>query len=42
VEHPFTILNLAPGLIPLIIFWVEHRVVQRMRAEYPEVAAVTS
>jgi integral membrane protein len=33
---PFTILNLAAGLIPLIIFWVERRVVQRMRAEHPE------
>jgi integral membrane protein len=33
---PFTILNLAAGLIPLIIFWVERRVVQRMREDYPE------
>jgi integral membrane protein len=33
---PFTLLNLAAGLVPLIIFWVERRVVQRMRAEHPE------
>jgi integral membrane protein len=33
---PFTLLNLAAGLIPLIIFWVERRVVERMRAEHPE------
>jgi integral membrane protein len=35
---PFTVLNLAAGLIPLIIFWVERRVVHRMRTEYPELA----
>ncbi len=34
----FTILCLAAGLIPLIIFWVEHAVTTRMRAEYPELA----
>jgi integral membrane protein len=39
---PFTILNLAAGLIPLIIFWVERRVVQRIRADYPELAASPS
>jgi integral membrane protein len=33
---PFTLLNLVAGLIPLIIFWVERRVVERMRAEHPE------
>ena len=33
---PFTVLSLAAGLIPLIIFWVERRVVHRMRAEHPE------
>ena len=36
---PFTVLNLAAGLIPLIIFWVERRVAQRMRVEYPELAS---
>ena len=35
----FTILALAAGLIPLLIFWVEHRVTQRLRAEHPELAA---
>ncbi|MFN8192214.1 MAG: DUF3817 domain-containing protein [Nocardioidaceae bacterium] len=35
----FTIVALAAGLIPLLIFWVEHRVVQRLRAEHPELAA---
>jgi integral membrane protein len=33
---PFTLLTLAAGLIPLIIFWVERRVVARVRAEHPE------
>ena len=32
----FTILALAAGLIPLLIFWVEHKVSQRFRAEHPE------
>ena len=36
---PFTVLALAAGLIPLVIFWVEHRVATRMRAEHPELAA---
>jgi integral membrane protein len=35
---PFTILCLAAGLIPLIIFWVERTVTSRMRAEHPELA----
>lgn len=34
----FTLVALAAGLIPLLIFWVEHRVTQRMRAEHPELA----
>jgi integral membrane protein len=33
----FTILALAAGLIPLLIFWVEHKVTQKVRAENPEV-----
>lgn len=33
---PFSILALLAGLIPILIFWVEHRVTQRMRAEHPE------
>ena len=32
----FTILALAAGLIPLLIFWVEHRVAHRFKAEHPE------
>ena len=32
----FTILALAAGLIPLLIFWVEHRVAQRFKVEHPE------
>ncbi|MEO6512398.1 MAG: DUF3817 domain-containing protein [Nocardioides sp.] len=35
---PFTMLALAAGLIPLVIFWVERSVVRRMRAEHPELA----
>jgi integral membrane protein len=35
---PFTVLTLAAGLIPLIIFWVERRVVAKVRAEHPELA----
>jgi integral membrane protein len=34
----FTVLALVAGLIPLLIFWVEHRVTQRIRAEHPELA----
>ncbi len=36
----FTILALVAGLIPLLIFWVEHRVVQKLRAENPDLAPV--
>jgi integral membrane protein len=32
----FTLLVLAAGLIPLLIFWVEHWVMQRLRADHPE------
>lgn len=35
---PFTLLVLAAGLIPLIIFWVERAVVAKMRAEHAELA----
>ena len=34
----FTVVALAAGLIPLLIFWVEHRVTTRLRAEHPELA----
>ena len=36
---PFTVLALAAGLIPLVIFWVERSVVQRMREQHPELSA---
>ena len=35
---PFTGLVLLAGLIPILIFWVEHRVTQRVRVEHPELA----
>ena len=35
----FTLLMLVAGLIPLLIFWVEHRVVQRTRVEHPELVS---
>ena len=36
----FTILALVAGLVPLLIFWVEHRVVQKLKAENPELVGV--
>jgi integral membrane protein len=36
----FTIVALAAGLIPLLIFWVEHRVVQKLKAENPDLDPV--
>jgi hypothetical protein len=36
---PFTGLVLLAGLIPILIFWVEHRATQKVRAEHPELAA---
>jgi hypothetical protein len=33
---------LVAGLVPLLIFWVEHRVTQRMRTEHPELATAGS
>jgi integral membrane protein len=32
----FTLLMLVAGLVPLLIFWVEHKVVARVRAEHPD------
>ncbi|MGA8258550.1 MAG: DUF3817 domain-containing protein [Nocardioides sp.] len=34
----FTLLMLVAGLVPLLIFWVERRVVQLVHAETPELA----
>jgi integral membrane protein len=36
---PFTGLVLLAGLIPILIFWVEHRVTQRVRADRPDLVA---
>jgi len=36
----FTILALAAGLIPLLIFWVEHRVMEKLRVEHPELVGM--
>jgi integral membrane protein len=35
----FTLLMLVAGLVPLLIFWVEHRVAQKVRDENPELVA---
>jgi integral membrane protein len=35
---PFALLVMVAGLIPLVIFWVEHVVTRRIRAEHPELA----
>lgn len=32
----FTVLMLVAGLVPLLIFWVEHRVTHKVRTENPE------
>ncbi|WP_426247223.1 DUF3817 domain-containing protein [Nocardioides sp. LHG3406-4] len=32
----FLVVMLLAGLIPLLIFWVEHRVASRLRTEHPE------
>ena len=35
---PFALLVVISGLIPLVIFWVEHVVTRRIREEHPELA----
>lgn len=35
----FTVLVLAAGLVPLLIFWVEHQVTRKLRAEHPELVS---
>ena len=37
----FTVLMLVAGLVPLLIFWVEHRVNELVRAEHPELVGPT-
>jgi integral membrane protein len=36
---PSFLLMLVAGLVPGLIFWVEHRAAQRLRADHPELAA---
>ena len=35
---PFALLVMIAGLVPLVIFWVEHVVTRRIREEHPELA----
>ena len=35
----FTLLMLVAGLVPLLIFWVEHKESQKVHAENPELVA---
>ena len=35
----FTVLVLVAGLVPLLIFWVERKVRERLRAENPELVS---
>ncbi len=39
-SFPFTVLVLLAGLVPILIFWVERRVTQRVRREHPELLTV--
>lgn len=34
----YLLLMLVAGLIPVLIFWVEHKVASRLKAEHPELA----
>jgi integral membrane protein len=36
---PFAVLVLAAGVLPILIFFVEHEVTRRIRQEHPELAA---
>lgn len=36
---PSFLLMLIAGLVPGLIFWVEHRAVRRMRADHPELVS---
>ena len=38
----FTVLVLAAGLVPLLIFWVEHRVTEKLREENPELVPASA
>ena len=39
---PFSALVLLAGLIPILIFWVEHQVNVRVRRDHPEMVASSS
>jgi integral membrane protein len=36
----FTIVALVAGLVPLLIFWVEHQVMRKLKAENPDLEPV--
>jgi integral membrane protein len=38
-SFPFTLLVLLAGLVPILIFWVERRVTQRVRREHADLLA---
>jgi integral membrane protein len=38
----FTALTLLAGLVPILIFWVEHKVTLRVRRENPELAPAST
>jgi integral membrane protein len=38
----FTALVLLAGVVPILIFWVEHKVTQRVRAEHPELVGAST
>ncbi len=38
----FTALTLLAGLVPVLIFWVEHLVTQRVRSEHPELSTANA
>ncbi|MFT4008805.1 MAG: DUF3817 domain-containing protein [Nocardioidaceae bacterium] len=35
---PYTLVMLAAGLVPVLMFFVEHKVMQRVRSEHPALA----
>ena len=39
---PFTGLVLLAGVVPILIFWVERQVTQRVRREHPELVGVST
>jgi integral membrane protein len=41
-SFPFTLLVLLAGLVPILIFWVERRVTQRVRREHADLLAASA